>query len=923
MLRLTGLLGSCLLLLSCVNEVREDSIAALSSQPRKRSVPVVVAKDVTQQTRNESLHYGQFVRLLETISNETMRWQGMQRLNQLMKSSAKNSDKNTALPAAQVILLFENLINDFPNEKHDRLLYQLAREYDEQGQQPAALHTLDRLVTRYPNSKYFEEAQFRRGEILFNKRRYVDAEAAYHAVLERTRNAVFFEQALFKQGWAQFKQTHYDASVNSFLQLVDRYVDKNTRQLKSVKASQQAFLDDAFRGVILSFSYQAGPVTVQEFFTRYPHRGYEDQIYDRLAKFYLEKKRYADAVKTYRTYVQVYPWHVSSPFYLREVIKVYEEGGFGQLALDARKDFVQRYGVKSDYWKHQAGKRSAEVIDSVKQNLKLLAQYYHSQAQKTGSGLDVREAQRWYRVWLASFPEAEETPQMNFYYAELLYENKKYEDAIREYETTAYDYPGYKQSGKAGYTALLAYEKLIPTQPQDQQLLSQQRSIDSAIKFAETFPQHPQAGRVVTRAALSLYDSGNYRRAYGVTTTAKKLASQKADKKSAWLIAGQIEFEWQEFDSAEKSFQHALQFMDKTDPEYKKVTEKEALAVYRQGELSRARGDLKSAVQHFNRVKVVMPGTGILPNAEFDAAAALIALRDWDKAAVTLETFRKEHPNHKFKDKVTRKLAVVYMEKGEDKKAAREFIAVSRMPAKKDAQLEALWQAAELYEQASDLPAARKTYEAFVERFPKFVERQVEAQQRLVEINGRENRNKSVKTWRQRIVATVRKTGGKASERMRYLAAQSSFALAEPVYDAYRKVQLKVPLKKSLANKKKRMTRALKAYSGTAEFKVAEYITAATFRIAEIYRDMSLAIYNSERPPKLKGEELEQYDVLLEEKAYPFEEKAISFHEVNVKRISTGVTGIWVQKSLEQLKELFPVRYAKQEKVNPFVESIE
>ena len=108
---------------------------------------------------------------------------------------------------------------------------------------------------------------------------------------------------------------------------------------------------------------------------------------------------------------------------------------------------------------------------------------------------------------------------------------------------------------------------------------------------------------------ITLEGLGNYRRAYGVTTTAKKLASQKADKKSAWLIAGQIEFEWQEFDSAEKSFQHALTFMDKTDPEYKKVTEKEALAVYRQGEQSRARGDLKSAVQHFNRVKVVMPGT--------------------------------------------------------------------------------------------------------------------------------------------------------------------------------------------------------------------------------------------------------------------------------------------------------------------------
>lgn len=110
------------------------------------------------------------------------------------------------------------------------------------------------------------------------------------------------------------------------------------------------------------------------------------------------------------------------------------------------------------------------------------------------------------------------------------------------------------------------------------------------------------------------------------------------------------------------------------------------------------------------------------------------------------------------------------------------------------------------------------------------------------------------------------------------------------------------------------MDKALKAYGRAASYKVPEVLTAATYRIAEIYQDLGLAIYNSERPIRLNEEELEQYDILLEEKAYPFEEKAIEFHELNVSRFADGLQGVWIWKSLEQLKEFLPVRYDKKER---------
>ena len=51
------------------------------------------------------------------------------------------------------------------------------------------------------------------------------------------------------------------------------------------------------------------------------------------------------------------------------------------------------------------------------------------------------------------------------------------------------------------------------------------------------------------------------------------------------------------------------------------------------------------------------------------------------------------------------------------------------------------------------------------------------------------------------------------------------------------RVKLVTPLKKSLAEKRKAMEAALKAYTQAADYQVAEVTTAATFESAELYRN--------------------------------------------------------------------------------------
>ncbi len=108
-----------------------------------------------------------------------LREEAMRRLADLnLESSeseriARELATNEGLRATEAIHLYSALLKTYPKyERNDSVLYQLARAYELNAQQDKALASLDRLVANYPNSRYIDEAQFRRGELLFSMKAY-------------------------------------------------------------------------------------------------------------------------------------------------------------------------------------------------------------------------------------------------------------------------------------------------------------------------------------------------------------------------------------------------------------------------------------------------------------------------------------------------------------------------------------------------------------------------------------------------------------------------------------------------------------------------------------------------------------------------------------------------------------------------------
>jgi len=935
-----------LLLVSCTAVLGTVSPRPIRAQnaPKKPATikdlegqQVDISKDPPQgiDTNKTMDSYRRFLEL--NAGDAALRSEALRRLADLNLESSESERierelvTNEGLRATEAIHLYSALLKTYPKyERNDAVLYQLARAYELNAQPDKALASLDKLVATYPASHYMDEAQFRRGELLFASKSYAGAQAAYESVVKMGPASQYYNQSLYKHGWSQFKQGENEHSLDSFAgvldsELVSKRNSSEMIELDTLSRPNRELVEDTFRVMAITFSYLDGPKTIDQFVKRRAPRPYSYLLYARLGDLYIEKERYTDSADAYRAFVSQDRNNEKAPLLQMQAIEAYSKGGFPQLVLQGKKEFVEDYSYGTPYWKNRLPKDEPAVVVELKTNLKDLAQYYHAQAQRTKSPGDYQEAARWYRGFITSFPDDPESAATNFLLADTLFESKQYLDAAQAYEFTAYGYGSHEKAGAAGYAALVAYGKQEESLSGDAKVKMHARGVDSSLKFAQTFPLHPETAQVLARASTDLYAAKDYPRAIAAAQSllARQPPVDQAKQRIGWTVIANSEFEQGMFDKAEAGYNSAQALMPANDPERPVIVERLAASIYKQGEQKNKAGDSAGAIEDFLRVSKEAPTSKVRANADFDAGALLIDQKQWDRAIAVLEDFRRNFPQNSLQPDVTRKLAVAYSESNHPGPAALEFERIAQSPGESpDVQREATLQAADLFDKAGNTAKSKSMLESFVKHFPQPLNPAMEARNTLGLIAAKAGDLSGRDYWLKEIVAADHSAGAARTDRSRALAAKATLTLAAPAREDFIRIKLVAPLKKSLAEKRKAMETALKAYTQAADYQVSEVTTAATFESAELYRQLGKDLMSSERPKNLSKDELEQYNVLLEEQAFPFEEKAIKLHEVNAARTKEGTYDEWVQKSFAALAQLNPGRYGKVEIGEPLVESI-
>ena len=808
---------------------------------------------------------------------------------------------------------------DYP--RADAVLYQLARAWEAEGRPDLALARLDELVTRFPRSPHTAEAQFRRGEILFSDQRWHDAEMAYAAVIATESATAFHDQALYKHGWALFKQSETDLSGRSFLALLDRMLvdpaaEEGAVPLASLSRADREIVEDTVRALSIQFAALDGGASLDRALDAHGVPPYAWLLYASLGDLMVEKERYTDAADAYRSFVRRDPTNRHAPELQGRAIDAYLKGGFAGPALEAKQEFVNLYGFDGPFWRDRDRAAAPEVVAQLQSHLRDVSRYQHATAQASGARADYTAAAASYRKYLEFFPDDPELAASNYMLADVLFEAQDYRAATEEYERTAYGYPANARSADAAYAALVSYDKLASTLAGDEKASWHLASIESSLRFAGTFPQHPQAGSVRLRAAQQLFNLGQYERASATAALATRndLPLQPEQLRTAWNIVADSAFETGRYAEAETAYREVLSRTPPADAARKDMSERLAATIYKQGEARQRAGDTEGAIADFLRVGPQAPDSAIRATAEYDAAALLIRSRQWERAIPVLEAFRRAYPEHPMAATVPQSLALAYGEAGRPLQAAAEYERVAEMPGETDeVRRSALVEAATLYEQGGDLGRSAAAWERFVGRYPQPLDEANAVRFKLADMARAAGKPTERTRWLEAIVAADAAAGPGRTDTSRLSAARAALELATAARARFESVALRAPLAKTLKSKRAALEEALAAYQAAADYGVAEVTTAATYATAELYRRLAADLMSSERPRNLRADELEQYDLLLEEQAYPFEERAIELHETNAARAADGLFDESVRASFAALAELKPARYARQE----------
>lgn len=932
--------------------------------------------DAVEQHQAEAIeNYRAYIALLP---EGPAKRQAMRRLADLLVTQGPQSDIGTDDPlaandygpgdgvdgAAGPSTLYQQLLDE-PNssEEQDVLLYQLARAYLNDGKPGPAVETLRKLAIQHPTSPLLGEANLRRGELQFIRKNFEDSREAYEAVLADSQAEEYHEQALYKLGWSLYKLEEYELALDRLHELLEPRVPNvglsvaDTQfdpHLSDLPRARRELVQDALRVQSLALAWLEASKPIEQYLGERPKRHYESLIYARLGELYISRERYRDAARTWQTFVENNPQHAHAPLFSAAIIDAWEGAGFLQPVLSAKASYATLYAPRAQYWGGtqvviddekwvvQPERTAPHVIGQVRKYTRELAEHYHAVSQQPGGGGDeyvadpVTEASKWYEHYLTQFSADEETPTLSFLYAELLFENQRWEQAAKQYERSAYEWHRHDNAPAAAYGAVLSWRTLKDELKaanngkfDEPSIAASENMVEASVKLADNYPSHEQVAPSLVAAVEDLYVLGDLPRT--ISLAKRVIDMQPAPAKpllfTSWLMTAQAQLDKEAYPEAELAYDQTLALSRELEPtnlqKHANYIEQIAASIYYQAQGHINSEEFEEAVTDFLRVVSKTPTATIVATSHFDAANTLMQMEAWERAEVELVSFRNRYPSDERQPQIDRKLATTYLALNQPGNAAREFQRIGlRETETSDTRREALWRSAELYDEAEWFSDSAEAWERYVRFFPSPFSAAIDARQRLIELAIDAGDAQAALQWQRELLRADQNGGELRNERSRFLASRAAREIAVLTYSQFERLDIGQPFKQSLQRKKQAMKAAIDAWNTVQKYRFADQATEAAFHQAEIQANLANALIYSQRPNGLSELALEEYELLIEEQAEPFESSAIKGHEgVTQLLIDQDILDEWVRNSVKRLSDLYPSVWSKTERGVKHVEA--
>lgn len=334
---------------------------------------------------------------------------------------------------------YRKVLREFPNyARIDEVIYYLGKGAIKEGKakgdknlQREGVDYLNRLVQNYPKSRFIAEAHLAMAEYYFENNSLYYAKTNYEKIITNFPKSAMYNYALYKLGWVYFNLREFDQAIDTFKKVVSAV---SKAEGKGVIEFKNQALNDL---VVTYAEIDDGWIKARDYFLSVLD---EEQAYKKLralADLYVGQDKDFYALQLFRHFIEREKTTVNIPEYYRIILALYKKVNDIQ-KLDELVDEILDYFKPNGTWmtvnrNDEDAVHTAEAL--CEEHLLYLANHYHREAQRLSKGDLYRKAADKYAIYLSRFEKSKNAYIVNFYYAEILYDQlKDYQKAAEQYE---------------------------------------------------------------------------------------------------------------------------------------------------------------------------------------------------------------------------------------------------------------------------------------------------------------------------------------------------------------------------------------------------------------------------------------------------------------------------------------------------------
>jgi len=279
----------------------------------------------------------------------------------------------------------------------------------------------DKLLKNYPNSKYVPEAHLAFADYFFEVGQLNDAEDRYKMVLKFPKSSAYW-YAMYKLGWIHLNKQRYQEALETFFQ-VAQATKNNKKQEILNRAAKKDFVRAYAEIGKADKAYAA--------FQRVDQK-YSFEMLQILADLYLDQGKSDKAIYVYHELMKTAPTNKNVCLWQYNVTHAMMSmpGSNNSAKIKEIQNLVRMWGALKGK-KVLPQSESQECHDNAAAMSGELARAYHSESAKTKNPETLKYAEDLYKVYLEVFPDAQDYPQTQYYYAELIWSRAENEKNVR------------------------------------------------------------------------------------------------------------------------------------------------------------------------------------------------------------------------------------------------------------------------------------------------------------------------------------------------------------------------------------------------------------------------------------------------------------------------------------------------------------